>query len=122
MVKFEHRGSKVNSGDLRTPITIYEMGPDDGPEAGEDVVRILYECFGEIQNVWRRDMEQAKTNNTLSDITIKIRDPRETFTPDNKQSVGINERNYFGKRYNIKSVQPDTQNVGFILIIAGLVE
>ena len=122
MIKFEHRGSKVNSGDLRTPVSFYEVSPKEGPEAGEEVSRILYECFAEIVNVWRSDMEQAKANNTLEDITVKIRDPYETFTPDNKQYIGVNHRNYFGKEYQIKSVQPDTQNIGFILVIAGLVE
>ncbi|MGH2319393.1 phage head-tail adapter protein [Planococcus sp. SE5232] len=122
MIKFEHRGSKVNSGDLRTPVSFYEVAPNDGPEAGESVTRVLYECFAEIVKVWRSDMEQAKANNTLEDITVKIRDPYESFTPDNKHYIGINDRNYFGKEYHIKSVQPDTQNVGFILVIAGLVE
>ena len=121
MIKFEHRGSKVNSGDLRTPISFYEATPSEGPEAGESATQIIYECFAEVQKVWRRDMDQAKTNNTLDDITIKIRDPYETFTPNNKQYIGINDRNYFNKQYNVKSVQPDTQNAGFILIIAELV-
>lgn len=122
MIKFQHRGSKVNSGDLRTPISFYQYAPSSGPEPGEAETRILYECFGEVQKVWMRDLEQAKANGTLEDITVRIRDPYESFTPENKQYLGINDRNYFNKRYNIKSVQPDTKDVGFIVVIAGLVK
>lgn len=122
MIKFEFRGKKISSGDLRTPISFYKVAPNDGPEPGEDVKYILFECLAEIQKVWMRDLEQAKSNKTLNDITVRIRDPYDSFTPDNKQYIGINDRNYFGKTYNIKSVQPDTNNVGFIIVIAGLVE
>ena len=120
MTKFEHRGKKVNSGDLRTPISFYQMVPVEGPEPGEEIEEIAYECFAEIQKVFMRDLEQAKANGTLEDITVKIRDPYETFTPDNKHYIGINDRHYFGKAYNVKSVQPDTTDVGFIIVVAGL--
>lgn len=120
-VHFKHRGNRINTGDLRTPISFYEFAPKEGPEPGEDETRILYECFAEVQKVFLRDLEQAKSNGTLEDITVRIRDPYETFMPENKQYLGVNDRNYFNKRYDIKSVQPDTKNVGFIIVIAGLV-
>lgn len=122
MIKFEHKGKKINSGDLRTPITFYVYQANEGPEAGESELAIAYECFAEVQKVFLRDAEQAKANGTLEDITIKIRDPFEDFVPDNKHYIGVNDRHYFGKRYNVKSVQPDLQNVGFVIVIAGLVE
>lgn len=121
MIKFEHRGAKVNSGDLRTPITFYEFAPNEGPEPGEAEQRILYECWAKVEKVWQRDMEQAKANGTLEDVTLKIRDPQADYLPDNRHYIGINDRAYFGKRYNIKTVQPDMQNVGFFIVIAGLV-
>lgn len=121
-VTFKYRGSRINSGDLRTPISFYEYAPSEGPEAGEEETRIAYECFAEVQKVWMRDLEQAKANGTLEDVTIRMRDPYETFTPQNNQYIGINDRNFFDKRYNIKSVQPDVKNNGFIVVIAGLVK
>lgn len=120
-INFKYRGSRINSGDLRTPVSFYKVVPNDGPEQGEDSTEILYECYAEVRKVWRRDLEQAKTNNTLDDITVRIREPYETFTPENNQYLGVNDRGYFGKQYNIKSIQPDTQNVGFIIVVAGLV-
>lgn len=121
MIKFEHRGNKVNSGDLRTPITFYEFAPNQGPEPGESEKRVLYESWARIDKVWMRDLEQAKANGTLEDITVTIRDPGSSFTPMSGYYIGVNDRNFFGKRYNIKSVQPDMKNIGFIVVIAGLV-
>lgn len=112
----------MNTGDLRTPVSFYEYAPNDGPEPGEQEKHVLFECFAEVQKVWLRDLEQAKANGTLEDITVRIRDPYGSFTPDNKHYIGVNDRNHFGKRYNIKSVQPDSRNNGFLIVIAGLVQ
>lgn len=121
-IQYRYRGSRLNSGDLRTPISFYEYAPSEGPEAGEEESRVLYECFADVQKVFLRDMEVAKSNGTLEDITVKIRDPLEDFLPDTAHYIGVNDRHYFGKRYNVKSIQPDLKNAGFIIVIAGLVK
>lgn len=121
LIKFEYKKPRVNTGDLRTPVTFYEFAPSEGPEPGESEQSILFEAWARIDKVWLRDLEQAKANNTLEDITITIRDPQEDFFPTNKHYIGINDRNFFGKRYQIKTVQPDFQDTSFITIVAGLV-
>lgn len=110
----------MSSGDLRTPITFYEFAPNDGPEPGESETRILYECWAKVEKVWMRDLEQAKSNGTLEDITITIRDPYEDFLPSTEHYIGVNNRTFFNKRYNIKTVQPDMKNIGFVIVVAGL--
>ncbi|MFD9626977.1 phage head-tail adapter protein, partial [Peribacillus muralis] len=67
------------------------------------------------------DMEMAKSNGTLSDITITIRDPQADYIPTNKHILFI-DNDMYQERYNIKHVQPDLQNKEFIKIVAGLKE
>jgi hypothetical protein len=122
MHPFKYKPPRVKTGDLRTPITFYEFAPNEGPEPGESEKQVLYEAWAKIDSVWLKDMEAAKANGTLEDITITIRDPQSDFLPTNKHYIGVNDRNFFNKRYQIKSVQPDMQDKAFITIVAGLVE
>lgn len=119
-MKFESNRSKINTGELRTPVTFYVYRPVPGPMPGEVEAYAIYECFSRIDEVFKRDLESAKANNTLNDVTITIRDPLETFMPENKHYIAINARGYIGKRFNIKKVQPDSKNFGFLTIIASV--
>lgn len=106
--------------DLDTRIQILGLQPNDGPEAGEEVFGVVYECWAGVDNVRMSDREQAKANNTLEDLNIYIRDPRSDFKPDNKQAVKILDTQYEGKVYNVKSVQPNLSDRQFIDIVIGL--
>lgn len=122
MRPFKYRPPRVHTGELRTPVIFYEYQPNPGPEPGEQEKRILFRCFGSIEKVWMRDLEQAKANGTLTDITISIRDPQADYIPTNKHYVEIDMAEYRGKRFGIKDARPDPQNHRFIRIIAGVVE
>ena len=121
MVKFEPRFKKINTGDLRTPVSFYEYAPNYGPEPGESEKRVLFDAFARVDKVWLRDLERAKQNGTLEDITVTIRDPRPDYVPTTKHYIGVNDISYYGTRYGIKSVQPDMKNIGFMVIVAGVV-
>ncbi|WP_339201702.1 phage head-tail adapter protein [Peribacillus sp. FSL P2-0133] len=122
MQPFKYKPPRVNSGDLRTPITFYEYAPNKGPEPGESEREVLHQAMAKVDHVWLKDIEMAKSNGTLSDITITIRDPLEDYIPSNKHVLSIDDTRYQDKRYNIKHVQPDLQNKNFIKIVAGLTE
>ncbi|ULM98807.1 head-tail adaptor protein [Peribacillus frigoritolerans] len=122
MQLFKYKPPRVNSGDLRTPIIFYEYAPDKGPEPGESEKKVLHQAMAKVDHVWLKDMEMAKSNGTLSDITITIRDPQADYIPTNKHVLSIDDTRYRDKRYNIKHVQPDLQNKDFIKIVAGLNE
>lgn len=122
MQPFKYKPPRVNTGDLRTPITFYEYVANEGPEPGESEKNTLYKAWAKIDNVWLKDLEIAKANGTLSDVTITIRDPQADFTPNNKHFLSIDASEYHDKRFNVKHVQPDLQNKGFITIVAGLTE
>ncbi|MFI8495306.1 phage head-tail adapter protein [Peribacillus butanolivorans] len=122
MQPFKYKPPRVKTGDLRTFITFYEYAPNNGPEPGESEKKILYEGWSKVVNVWLKDLEIAKSNGTLSDITITIRDPHADYIPTNKHYLSIDAPEYRDKRYNVKHVQPDLQNKEFITIVARLTE
>lgn len=122
MRKFEYKQPRLHSGELRTPVIFYEFVPKKGPEPGEDEKRVLFNSWAKVDEVWLKDLETAKSNGTLSDVTVTIRDPQTDYIPSNKHYLSIDAIQYKNKRYNIKHVQPDLQNHRFITIIAGLSE
>jgi len=122
MHPIKYKPPRVNTGDLRTPITFYEYVADDGPEPGESEKNILFKAWAKVDHIWLKDLEIAKANGTLSDITITVRDPQADYIPNNKHYLSINAPEYQYKRYNVKHVQPDLQNKEFIKIVAGLTE
>lgn len=122
MQPFKYKPPRVNTGDLRTPINFFEYQANEGPEPGQSEKRVLYKSWAKIENVWLKDLEIAKSNGTLSDLTITIRDPQTDYIPSNKHYISIDSPEYENKRYNVKHVQPDMQNKEFIRIVAGLTE
>lgn len=120
MRKFEYKEPRVHTGELRTPVIFYEYVANPGPEPGEDMKEILYRTWAKIDEVWLKDLELAKSQGTLTDVTITIRDPHSDYIPNNRHYVEIDAPEYQGKRYNIKHIQPDLQNRKFITIVAEL--
>jgi len=112
----------LSKGILNTRVTFYEDVAKYGPEPGEDNSKTLYNAWAKIDEVWLKDIEIAKSNGTLSDVTITIRDPRRDYQPNNKHSLSIDSQYYRGKKYNIKHVQPDLQNKRYIRIVAELTQ
>lgn len=120
MQKNEYRKRRTHTGELRTPITFYEYKPVKGPYPDQEEKEKVYSCWGKVNQVWLRDMEQAKQNNTISDVTLTIRDPLQAFVPTNKHFIRINTYDYQHLVYNVTSSQPDLQHREFITIVASL--
>ncbi|MEK4302399.1 phage head-tail adapter protein [Oceanobacillus sp. FSL W8-0428] len=118
MREFKYKPPRVHSGQLRTPITFYEYTPNDGPEPGEKQKSVLYECMCKVERVWLKDLELAKSNGTLSDLTITIRDPQADYRPSNQNYLEIDDVDYKGLAYNIVTAQPNLQDRRFIDIVA----
>uniref|UniRef100_UPI00163BFF79 head-tail adaptor protein n=1 Tax=Staphylococcus epidermidis TaxID=1282 RepID=UPI00163BFF79 len=62
------------------------VGGKPGKEYSEDT---LFNCWASIENVWLKDIQQAKANNTETDLTITIRDPLNTFEIKKTHAVKI---------------------------------
>lgn len=111
---------KVQSGSLRTPVVFFELTPAEGPEQGEDIKRVVHECFAEIYNPSMKDMEKLKTVNTKQAITINIRDTKGEYVPTNKDFVKIQDYRYKDITWNIVEVRPDFENNAFITLLLGV--
>ncbi|SEH78402.1 Phage head-tail joining protein [Halobacillus karajensis] len=122
MKPFKYKPPRTHTGELRTPVSFFESEANEGPMPGESKGETLYSCFAKVDEVWMKDIEVAKANGTLSDVTLTIRDPLSTFRPTNKHHVTIDHSHYQGKTYRIKEVQPDMQNRQFVRVIAGVSE
>lgn len=122
MRKNEYRKRRVHSGELRTPVIFYEYKPVPGPIPDQEERKQVYSCWAKVDRVWLRDMEQAKQNNTISDVTLTIRDPLQEFIPTNKHFIRIETYDYKHLVYNVTSSQPDLQHRDFITIIASLMD
>lgn len=118
----EYRKRRVHAGELRTPIIFYQYRPVQGPYPDQEEEVELFRCWGKVEQVWLRDLEQAKYNDTISDVTITIRDPLSDYSPTNKHFLKVDTYDYDGYIYNIQSSQPDLQHRDFITVIASLKE
>lgn len=120
MQKNEYRKRRTHTGELRTPVVFYEYKPVQGPYPDQEEKEKVYSCWSRIDRVWMRDLEQAKQNNTVSDVTLTIRDPLQEFIPTNRHFLRIETYDYKHLVYNVTSSQPDLQHRDFITIVASL--
>ena len=118
MISKTYTPPRITSGDFRTKVEFYEYEPVEGPEAGEEMKKTLFVAFAKIDEVWMRDLELAKYNGTVSDLTISIRDPFKVYVPTNKHLLKIYAAGYEKTVYKIKEVQPALQSRDFVKIIA----
>lgn len=107
--------------DLNTRVTFYEYRPiKDSPYPDEKEYATVFSCWAKIDRVWLKDLEAAKQNNTISDVTLTMRDPMREFIPTNKHFIKIDTFDYEDLVYNVTSSQPDLQYRDFIKVIAEL--
>ncbi|MCA1021797.1 phage head-tail adapter protein [Halobacillus litoralis] len=118
MRKFGYSPPRVQTGDLRTPIHFYKFQGNGGPMPGGTKEEKVFTAWAKIDSVWMKDLEIAKANGTLSDITIIMRDPLHEFVPSNLHFIKIDTPAYQNQKFNVKQVQPDLQNKQFINVIA----
>ena len=118
MISKTYAPPRISSWDFRTKVEFYEYEPVEGPEVGEEVKKTLFVAFAKIDEVWMRDLELAKYNGTVSDLTISIRDPFKVYVPTNKHLLKIYAAGYEKTVYKIKEVQPALQSRDFVKIIA----
>lgn len=115
------RKKRMRVSDLGTRVHFYEYRPKkNSPYPDEYEYAKLYECWAKVDRVWLKDLETAKANNTTSDVTLTIRDPRREYIPTNKHFLKIEAIDYEDLVYNVSSTQPDLQSRDFYTIVASL--
>ncbi len=118
MWKNEYKPPRFKSSDFDTPVTFYEYEEKKGPEPGQEEKKVLFECLAKIDGIWLKDLERAKQNGTLSEVTIIIRNPIGSYIPTNKHFLSVDEGIYKNERYNMDHVQPDVKDGSLINIVA----
>lgn len=119
MWKNEYKPPRHRSSDFKIPIEFYEYEEKDGPMPGQKEKKVLFKCLAKIDSVWLKDLERAKQNGTLSEVTIIMRDPIGSYVPSNKHFVKIDDPLY-PEPYNINHVQPDVQDRNIINVVGKL--
>lgn len=105
---------------MRTRVEFYEYKPVPGPYPDQVEKALVYWCWAKVDKVWTKDLEQAKANGTLSDVTLTIRDPYPTYMPSNKHFMKVCAREYESFVYNVSEATPDLQERDFYRIIGKL--
>lgn len=118
MRKNEHQSPAVHSGELRTPVTFYKYKPKDGLLPGEEEKEEMFFSWAKVDELWLKDLEIAKQNGTMNDLTVIIRDPMDDYVPKDGHYISIDDLHYKDIRYEIKHVQPDVKDRRFINIVA----
>jgi len=111
---------KTGAGELRTPVFFYEYAPSEGPEPGEDELKLLHRSMAEVYNPSMKDWELLNTKNTKRAVTINIRDPLTDYQPTNKHVVELDDIHFRGIRWNVIDVQPSPRDSRLIKIILGV--
>lgn len=112
------RGNRI--GDLNTRVTFYEYQENNGPMPGDSEHKVLFSCWAKVNEMWLKDVEVAKANGTMNDLTLVIRDPRSDYKPTNKHYIAIDDPFYSDVHYNIKHVQPDVLDRSYINVVASV--
>lgn len=115
-----YKPPKTGAGELKTPVSFYKY-KSSGPEPnGPNLSELLYDCTAEVYNPSMKDLEVLKVNGVKHGMTIKIRDPLQSFIPKTNHVVKINDFRYDDTIWNIVEVRPDIQDGRFITILLGV--
>lgn len=116
----------MSRSDLNTRIKFFEYAPSPGPEPGEIEKRLLWECWAEVYEPSIKDQESLSAGRFRYAVTVRIRDPRREYKPNNKHYISVLADAYKESgeyiRFNIKKIQPDLKDKRFIKVVAEAVE
>lgn len=114
-----YKKRETDIGELRTPVLFFEY-VNRGPEPsdineGEEV----FFCLAEVHDVSMKDIELMKISNVDKGITIRIRDPLQTYQPKTNHYVVIDDFRYEGIEWNVENVRPSFNDERIIVIVLG---
>lgn len=73
-IKTKYERPEIVAGDLNTPVTFFEVKPNDGPEPGEQENKELYYCTCLVYNPSSKDRDilSGKGTKKLSQLRFEI--------------------------------------------------
>lgn len=116
-MKIPFKPVTVRSGDLRTPVTFYDL-PANKYEPGDFVKpKKVYETYAQVYAPSQKDITMLNNGDASTGVTIKIRNTRGEFTPNHTQRVYIEDYRYSDYLWNVKDVRPDFKNEQFDVLV-----
>jgi len=113
----QRQNNKVHNGNLRTPVKFYKADVDDSLHGREKPAKLLFSSLGEVYNPSMKDLEIMRSHGIKQGLTIRIRDPFESYQPDNKHFLKVDDERFKDVTWNIKDIRPDFYNRDFIIIL-----
>lgn len=114
-----YKKRKTGIGELRTPVRFYEY-VNTGPYPSETNEGVeVFSCMAEVHDVSMKDIELMKISNVDKGLTIRIRDPFQTYQPKTNHYVVIDDFRYEGIEWNIENVRPSFDDNKIIVIVLG---
>ena len=117
-INSKYKRPEIVAGDLNTPVTFFEFKPSNGPEPGDEQEKELYVCTALVYNPSMKDRDILGTK---EGVTIKIRDPHQSYIPTNKHKVKIQDFRYENKTWEIVDVSLDLETNSIVNIVLELI-
>ncbi|WP_115357856.1 phage head-tail adapter protein [Enterococcus mundtii] len=117
-INSKYKRPDIVAGDLNTPVTFFEFKPSDGPEPGDEKRKELYYCTALVYNP---SMKDRNILGSKEGVTIKIRDPQQSYIASNKHKVEIEDYRYKGKTWEIVDVSLDLEDNSFVKLVLELI-
>ncbi|MDW4295942.1 hypothetical protein QI059_01095 [Staphylococcus saprophyticus] len=118
LASMRYKSKKVQSGDLRTPVIFYQY-KNEGPYP-DDVEEVeVHRCYAETYNPSMKDRQILGVNESMQGLSMVIRDAYQSFTPNNRHIVFVEDFRLENPLFNVHEVRLDTPERGFITLVLG---
>ena len=110
---------ETTNGDLRTPVAFYSAKVAEGIHDRDTAFEKLFRTFAEVYSPSMKDVEIATGKGVKASLTIKIRDPLNSYIPDNTHFVEVLDRRLKGPKLGIVDIRPSFDDRKFLIIVLG---
>lgn len=116
--RMSYRNKKIQSGDMRTPVIFYQY-KNEGPYPNDTEEVEVFRCYAETYSPSMKDIEVLGVNESKQGLSIVIRDPLQSYTPNYRHVVKVEDFRLENPLFNVYEVRLDTPERGFITVILG---
>ena len=110
---------ETTNGDLRTPVIFCSAKVAEGIHGRDIAYEELFRTFAEAYGPSLKDVELATGKGVKASLTIKIRDPLNSYIPDNTHFVEVFDPRLKGQKLGIVDIRPSFDDRKFLIIVLG---
>lgn len=116
---YHYKKPSSNNGDLRIPVTFYTSTVTEGVYGRDKSFDKAFYSLAQAYSPSFKDIEISTSKEMIAKLTLKIRDPLDSYYPKNSHFVEVHDRRLQGKKWQIIDVRPDFDNRDFLVIVIG---